>query len=157
MRGGGEGSAITDTVSATLGVMLSSCPSEAADRHALLVALLEHPVEPGLQARGLQVVEQVLGLVLEAHHPHRRPHLDVGQGDAREAAAGHDRVAVGAGLGVADGGHHALLQHGRHRVLQALGLLVDLVPGHPEDVGEEALDHAVAAHDVLRVRGPRTR
>jgi hypothetical protein len=32
-------------------------------------------------------------------------------------------------------------------VLEALGLLVDLVPGDAEDVGEEALDHPVPAHD----------
>ena len=35
----------------------------------------------------------------------------------------------------------------RHRVLDPLGLLVDLVQGMP-DVGEEALDHPVAADDV---------
>ena len=67
----------------------------------------------------------------------------------------HDRVAVRAGLGVADGGEHALLEHRRHRVLEALGLLVDLVPGDAEHVGEEALDQAVAAHDALGVLGAR--
>ncbi len=36
-------------------------------------------------------------------------------------------------------------------MLQALGLLVDLVPRDPEDVGEEALDQAMAADDRLRV------
>ena len=66
---------------------------------------------------------------------------------------GHDRVAVRARLRVADGGEHALLEHGRHRVLQALGLLVDLVPGDAEHVGEEALDQPVAAHDALGVLG----
>jgi hypothetical protein len=60
-------------------------------------------------------------------------------------------VAVRAGLGVADRGAHALLEHRRHRVLEALGLLVDLVPGDAEDVGEEALDQAVAADDPLGV------
>jgi len=34
-------------------------------------------------------------------------------------------------------------------VLEAFGLLVDLVPGDLQDVGQEALDHAVAAGDLL--------
>ena len=38
-------------------------------------------------------------------------------------------------------------------MLQALGLLVHLVPGHAEHVGEEALDQAMAAHDPLGVLG----
>ena len=64
--------------------------------------------------------------------------------------AGDDRVAVRAGLRVADRGEHALLEHRGHRVLEALGLLVDLVPRDPEDVGEEALDQPVAADDRPR-------
>ncbi len=62
-------------------------------------------------------------------------------------------MAVRAGLGVADRREHALLEHRRHRVLQPLGLLVDLVPGDAEHVGQEALDQAVAADDVLGVLG----
>ena len=69
--------------------------------------------------------------------------------------AGHDRVAVRAGLRVADRGEHPLLEHRRHRVLEPLGLLVDLVPRDPEHVGEEALDQAVAADDALGVLGAR--
>ena len=42
----------------------------------------------------------------------------------------------------------------RHRVLEPLGLLVDLVPRDPEDVGEEALDQPVAADDALGVLAP---
>jgi hypothetical protein len=38
-------------------------------------------------------------------------------------------------------------------VLQALGLLVHLIPGDPQHVGQEALDHAVAADDPLGVLG----
>ena len=68
--------------------------------------------------------------------------------------AGVDRVAVRTGLGVADGGEHARLQHRRHRVLEPLGLLVDLVPRDPEHVGEEALDQPVAADDALGVLAP---
>ena len=102
---------------------------------------------------GLEVVQEVLGLVLEAQHAHRGADLDVGERHARQARAGDDRVAVRAGLGVADRREHALLEHRRHRVLEALGLLVDLVPGHAQDVGEEALDQAVAAHDALGVLG----
>ena len=62
-----------------------------------------------------------------------------------------DRMAVRAGLRVADRGEHALLEHGRHRVLEPLGLLVHLVPRDAEDVGEEALDQPVAADDALGV------
>ena len=72
------------------------------------------------------------------------------------ARALDERVAVRAGRRVADRRQHPLLEHRRHRVLQPLGLLVDLVPGDPEDVGEEALDQPVAADDRLRRgRGPR--
>ena len=46
---------------------------------------------------------------------------------------------------------HALLEPRRHRVLHALGLLVDLVPRDAQDVGQEALDQAVAADDRLGV------
>ena len=98
-------------------------------------------------------MQQILGLVLEAQHAHGRADGDVGQRHARQALAGDDRMAVGAGLGVADRGEHALLEDRRHGVLQALGLLVDLVPGNAEHVGEEALDQAVAADDALGVRG----
>ncbi len=153
MRGGGEGSAITETVSATLGVTRQQRAVGATQRDVLLVALGEHALEPRLEAGRLQIVQQVLGLVLEAQHANRGAELDVGERHAREARAGDDRVAVRAGLGVADRGEHALLEHRRHRVLEALGLLVDLVPGNAEHVGQEALDQAVAADDALGVRG----
>ena len=65
-----------------------------------------------------------------------------------------DRVAVRTGLGVADRGEHALLEDRRHRVFEPLGLLVDLVPRDAEDVGEEALDQAVAPDDRLGVSRP---
>jgi hypothetical protein len=52
-------------------------------------------------------------------------------------------------LRVTDRGEHPLLERGRHRVLEPLGLLVDLVPWHAQHVGEEALDQAVAHHDLL--------
>ena len=124
------------------------------DRHVL--ALGRHrAVHAGLHARGHELVEQVLGLVLEAQDLDRRADLDVGERHALHAGARLDRVAVRAGLRVADRGEHPLLEHRRHRVLQALGLLVHLVPRDAEDVGEEALDEAVAADDALRVRaGP---
>ena len=73
------------------------------------------------------------------------------------AFADLDRVAVRAGLRIADRGKHALFEHRRHRVLHALGLLVDLVPRDPEHVGKEALDQAVAADDRLGVLDARCR
>ncbi len=39
-------------------------------------------------------------------------------------------------------------------MLQALGLLVDLVPGDPEHIGQEALDQAMTTHDALGVLLP---
>jgi EmrB/QacA subfamily drug resistance transporter len=110
-----------------------------------------HPrLDPGL----LQVVQKVLRLVLEAQDRHARAGLHVGQRHALDARAGDDRMPVGARLGVADRGQHARLEHRRHRVLQALGLFVDLVPRDPEDVGQEALDQPVAADDALGVLLP---
>ena len=96
-------------------------------------------------------MEQLLGLVLEAQDVDLGADLDVGEQRALLAGALDDRVAVGAGRGVADRRPHPLLEHRRHRVLDPLGLLVDLVPGDAEDVGEEALDHPVALDDVGRV------
>jgi hypothetical protein len=60
-------------------------------------------------------------------------------------------MAVRAGLRVADGRQHPLLEDGGHRVLEPFGLLVDLVPRDLQDVGEEALDEPVAAHHAFRV------
>ncbi len=96
-------------------------------------------------------MQQVLGLVLEAQDSHLGAELDVGERDAGEPCAGDDRVPVRAGLRVADRSEHALLEHRRHRVLEPLGLLVDLVPRDAQDVGEEALDQPVAADDLLGV------
>ena len=108
------------------------------------------PSSPGSRPAA-QVVEQLLGLVLEAQHGDRGADRDVGQQRALLADPLDDRVPVRAGRRVADRRPHPLLQHRRHRVLDPLGLLVDLVPGDPEDVGEEALDHPVAADDVAGV------
>ena len=60
-------------------------------------------------------------------------------------------MAVRTGLGVAHARPHIGLKTRRHRVLELFGLLVHVVPGDAHDVGEEPLDHAVAADDVLRV------
>ena len=67
---------------------------------------------------------------------------------------GLDRMAVRAGLRVADRGQHARLEYRRHRVLEPLGLLVDVVPRDLQHVGEEALDQAVAADDRLGLLEP---
>ena len=121
------------------------------DRDLLVARGHERALEPRLDAAIVEVVQELLGLVLEAQDPDRRAGLAVGERHAVDAAAGVDRMAVRARLGVADGGEHPLLEHRRHRVLDPLRLLVHLVPRDPEHVGEEALDHPVAAHDVLGV------
>src|SRR5439155_14212364 len=94
----------------------------------------QRALEPGLETRGLEVVQQVLGLVLEAQDADLRALGDVGERDALDAPPGLDRVAVRARLRVADRRQHPLLEHRGHRVLEALGLLVDLVPRDAEDV-----------------------
>ena len=109
------------------------------------------------QALVLEQVQQILGLVLEPQHGHPRALLDVGQRHALDPVAGVDRMPVRARLRVADRGQHALLELRRHRVLEPLGLLVDVVPGDPQHVGEEALDQPVAADDALRVLEPVVR
>ena len=152
-RTGGDGSARTVIVSATEAVTVTwQSPASIVTSSPLAG---HRAVHAGLHARGHERVEQVLGLVLEPQDRHRRADLDVDERDALHAGARLDRMAVRAGLRIADRGEHPLLEHRGHRVLQALGLLVHLVPRDAEDVGEEALDEAVAASDALRVRaGP---
>ena len=96
-------------------------------------------------------MQQVLGLVLEAQDRHGRPGLDVRERHALDPPAGNDRMAVGAGGRVADGRPNVGLEARGHRVLEPFGLLVDVVPRHAHDVGEEPLDQSVARHDLLGV------
>ena len=117
-------------------------------QHVVVVGLGDLAVEAGVVAGVLEVVEQLLGLVLEAQDDHVGADLAVGEQRAALADALDDRVAVRAGRRVADRFAHPLLEHRRHRVLDPLRLLVDLVPGDVQHVGEEALDHPVAADDV---------
>jgi hypothetical protein len=130
-------------------------PVGRGDDDALVVGGRDLALEAGVEARGLEVVQQLLGLVLEAQDDDVGADLDVREQRALLADALDDRVAVRAGGGVADRCPHPLLQHRAHRVLDPLGLLVDLVPGDVEDVGEEALDHPVAADDVAGVLAAR--
>ena len=102
-------------------------------------------------------MQEVLGLVLEAQDLTLAPSATSASGTPSIRGAADDRMAVRAGLRVADRGEHALLEHRAHRVLEALGLLVDLVPRDAEDVGQEALDQAVAADDALGVVEPADR
>ena len=88
-------------------------------------------------------------------HADRGARLDVTQRHAHHALPDVDRVPVRTRLRVADRGKHARLEHGGHRVLEPLGLLVDLVPRDPEDVRKETLDQPVAADDRLGVLAPR--
>ena len=157
MRGGGEGSAVTETVSATLGVSTHRRPIGGLHDDLVIVVLHQAALEARLDAGLLEIAQQILRLVLEAQDAHLRADLHVGERNAREAGAGDYRMTVWAGRGVADRGQHFLLEHRRHRVLQALGLLVDLVPRHPEHVRQEALDQAVATHDSLGVLERRSR
>ena len=67
-----------------------------------------------------------------------------------------DGVAVRAGGGVAQDLHQAGLDLVGDDVLPAVRLGVDLVPGQPDDVGQEPFGQAVLADDAggqLRARG----
>ena len=125
-------------------------PSAEAIDDLVVVGALELALEARVEPGALEVVEELLGLVLEAQHVTVGAGLDVGE--QRRRARGRPRRSGGRGAGrrVADRGAHPLLEHRRHRVLDALGLLVHLVPGDAEDVGEEALDQPVAADDRPR-------
>ena len=127
------------------------------DRDRVVAGLRELALQTGREARVLEVVQQVLGLVLEPQHGDLGALLDIGQRHAGYALLGEDRMAVGASVGVADRLKHLLLHRGRHPVLEPLCLLVHLVPGDVEHVGEEALDQAMAADDVLGVLARRCR
>ncbi len=81
------------------------------DHDLLGVRALDLALEARVQSRGLQVMQQLLGLVLEAQDGDVGADLDVGQQRALLADALDDRVAVGAGGGVADRRSHPLLQH----------------------------------------------
>ncbi len=79
------------------------------------------------------------------------PDLGVGERDrgcARRGVAGSgDGVAVRAGRGIPEQLYELLLDVGGDRVLPPGGLGVDLLPFETDDVDEEALGQAVAAHD----------
>ena len=141
---------MTDTVSATLIVTVAG-PSAPVTVIVLGVLGGDLARQPGVDAAVLEVVQQVLGLVLEAQDRDLGAELAVGQRHAVDALADPDRVAVRAGQRVADARAHVGLEARRHRVLEVLGLLVHLVPRHADDVGQEALDHPVAADDALGV------
>ena len=107
--------------------------------------------QAGLDADVLEVVQEILGLVLEPQDRDACPDLAIREGDAVDPLADPDRVAVRAGRRVADRSADVRLKAWRHRMLQALGLLVHVVPRNADDVGQEPLDEAVAADDPLRV------
>src|SRR5699024_3873958 len=65
-----------------------------------------------------------------------------------------DRIPVGIAVGVAECGVHPLEHEIRDRVLEAVGLLVDLVPAQPQRFHEVGLDDPVASHDLDGDRPP---
>ena len=134
--------------------MSSRLAALEVDDDVVVVLLGDGPLLAGLDPGVLEVVQEVLRLVLEAEDPDLGADLDVAERHADDPVADVDRMPVRARLRVADRGEHARLQHGRHRVLEPLRLLVHLVPRDPEDVGEKALDQPVAADDALGVLAP---
>ncbi len=81
------------------------------DGDAVLAGALDRALQARIESGVLEVVQQLLGLVLEAQHVDLGAGLDVGEQRALLAGALDDRVAVGAGRRVADRGAHPLLQH----------------------------------------------
>ncbi len=107
--------------------------SDAARDDALLASFAEHydllvvgafqrPLQARSEARGFEVLEQILSLVLKAHDLNLGANRDIGQRHALVARPTLNRVAVRAGCRVADRCHHPLLKHRAHRVLEPLGL-----------------------------------
>ncbi len=96
-------------------------------------------------------MQQVLGLVLESQDRDLGALLDVGQGHALDAPTRLDRVPVGAGRGLPHRRPDVGLEAWGHGVLEPLGLLVHVVPGNADDIGQKALDQAVARDDLLGI------
>ena len=120
--------------------------SDAARDDALIASFAQHydllvigAVERSLQARrktsGLEVLEQILSLVLKAHDLNLGANRNIGQRHALVAGPALNRVAMRASCRVADSGHHPLLKHRAHRVLEPLGLLVNLIPRNTKNIG----------------------
>ena len=108
------------------------------------------PRRPGSRPALFKQVQQLLGLVLEAQDPHLSPPAGVGQRDALDARPAESGVRAGTSLRRRSR-QASSLRPRRHPVLEPFGLLVDLVPGDPEDIGQEPLDQAVAADGRLGV------
>ena len=124
------------------------------DGHVLAVVGGDLALQPGLDARALEVVQEILGLVLEPQDRHLGAWLAVCQRDSVDPLPDPDRMAVRTRLGVPHGGADVRLEPRRHRVLELLRLLVDVIPRNADDIGEEPLDHPVAADDRLGVLAP---
>ena len=75
------------------------------------------------------------------------PGIEFAEPAERAEVDGTDRVAVGAVVGVVEGLGHGFLDPGRDRVLEPVGLAVDLVPGHAQLLDQEALNEPVAPED----------
>ena len=82
MRGGGDGCARTETVSATLRVSFDHL-SVAAERHLFPTGGFERSLQARMEADALQVVQEVLRLVLEAQDLNLGALLDVGERNSR--------------------------------------------------------------------------
>jgi hypothetical protein len=93
---------------------------------------------PGL----LEVVQEVLASFSKRRMRTEAPISTSASGTPGRREPTSIGMAVRAGLRLADRRAHVRLEARGHRVLQALGLLVHVVPRHPDDVGEVALDEA---------------
>jgi hypothetical protein len=127
----------------------------SGDRHVLAVVADHLAVHSGFDPGVLEVMQEVLGLVLEPENRHACPRLAVGQRHAVDPFADSDRVTMGAGGSVSDCRADVRLETRCHCVLKLLCLLVHLVPGNADHIGEETFDHAVATDHTLGVLAPR--
>ena len=145
---------MTETVSATLIVTVAG-PSGPVTVISVSSLAVISPLRPGCDPAAHEVVEDVLGLVLEPQDRDLGADRAVGQRHAVDPLPDTDRMAVRTGERIADAAADVRLEAGCHRVLEVLGLLVHLIPRDADLISQEALDHAVTADDPLGVGATR--
>src|SRR5450759_1714025 len=129
-------------------------PALDADHDWALVLAHRHHLEArsGHQPAALELAEAGSVVVRHSLHDHLRAGAALAQGALAQgpylAAGARDGVTVRVELGPAEEIEDALLHSLRDHVLEALGLVVHLVPAVAQHLDEEHLQQAVMAHQL---------